>query len=252
MDRAILDHPELPPGRTVSYGSRPHQVYEVVGDPTSARGWVVLVHGGFWKTRWDRTHLRPLAAALAGEGYAVALLEYARAGMEGGGWPGTFSDVAAALAAVREEIGAAPYAMVGHSAGGHLAAWLLHQPEAEGCAGAVSLAGCLDLTLTAELGLGDGAAGALMGGGPQDLPGPYAEADPARRGAAPYPVVVLHGTEDEEVPVAVADSWWAACGVPDRDRLVVLEGVGHFSLIDPAGPSHPLLLEHLEGLLGRR
>lgn len=251
-DRSILDHPELPAGRTVAYGPRPHHVYEVVGDEHAGRGWVVLVHGGFWKAEWDRTHLRPLAAALARDGYAVALLEYARAGMAGGGFPGTFDDVRAALAAVRREAGTAPLVLAGHSAGGHLAVWLLHQPEAEGVAGAVSLAGCLDLTLTADLGLGGGAAAALMGGGPGDRPELYPGADPSRLGAAPYPVVVVHGTADEAVPLTVAESWWSACATEGRDRLVVLEGVSHFPLVDPGAPCHGVVREHLARLLAAR
>ena len=36
--------------------------------------------------------------------------------------------------------------------------WAASQPRAHGLAGAVSLAGCVDLTLTATLGLGDRAA----------------------------------------------------------------------------------------------
>lgn len=249
-DRAILDHPALPPAPTRRYGPGPDQVYELFGDPATATAWVLLVHGGFWRGLWDRSHLRPLAQALAEEGYAVALPEYVRSGMPGGGWPGTFRDVAEALAVVRREAGAAPLALVGHSAGGHLAVWLLHEPEAGGVRGAVSLAGCLDLTMVAELGLDDGAAVDLMGGRPAELPEAYAAADPRLRGAAPYPVVVVHGTEDEQVPLDVAESWWATCATPGRDRLEVLEGTGHFALIDPWSDAYGLLTDRLRRLLG--
>lgn len=248
--RAVLDHPVLPPGRTTSYGPLPHQVYEVFGDPAAA-AWLVLVHGGFWRAQWDRTHLRPLASALAREGYAVALVEYARTGMVGGGWDGTSTDVRAALGAVRAEADGAPVVIVGHSAGGHLAVWLLHQPEAAGVAGAVSLAGCLDLAMVADLGLDDGAAVDLVGGTPQTHPNRYDAADPARLGRAPYPVVVVHGTADEAVPVSVARSWWQACADPGRDVLDLQDGITHFPLIDPAGPCYPRLLAHLEHLAAR-
>ena len=245
--RGILDHPVLPPGRTTSYGPLPHQVYEVFGDP-AATAWVVLVHGGFWRARWDRTHLRPLASALAREGYAVALVEYARTGMVGGGWDGTSTDARAALRAVRAEAGNAPVVIVGHSAGGHLAVWLLHQREAAGVAGAISLAGCLDLSMVADLGLDDGAAVDLVGGTPQTHPARYDAADPARLGRAPYPVVVVHGTADEAVPVSVARSWWEACAEPGRDVLDLPEGTTHFPLIDPGAPSYPALLGQLRRL----
>jgi acetyl esterase/lipase len=251
-DRAVLDHPPLPAGRTVPYGRLPHQVYEVHGDPSTASGWVVLVHGGFWRAAWDRAHLRPLASALAAEGYAVALVEYVRTGMPGGGWDGTFQDVAAALAAVRQEAGDRPVVLAGHSAGGHLAVWLLHQPEAEAVRGAVSLGGCLDLTMVADLGLDDGAAQDLVGGTPLTHPDRYRRADPTRLGRSPYPVVVVHGSLDEAVPPTVARSWWAACGTPGRDALVVLEGVGHFALIDPASTAYPVVVGHLQRLLAPR
>src|SRR5690606_5506800 len=142
------------PSRTVPYGPAPHQVYEVhqpAGDP---RAWVVLIHGGFWRAEWDRVHLRPLAASLTEEGYAVALVEYVRSGMPGGGWPATGAAVARAVTTVgRVEAGRRPVVLVGHSAGGHLAVWALHQVASgaaalvPGLAGAVSLAGCLDLDL---------------------------------------------------------------------------------------------------------
>ncbi|MFX0538520.1 alpha/beta hydrolase family protein [Ornithinimicrobium sp. Y1847] len=252
-DRSILDHPELPPGRVVRRGPLPHQVHEVFGDPISARAWVVLIHGGFWRAEWDRTHLRPLAKALSESGYAVALLEYVRAGMAGGGWPGTFEDVAEGLAAVRTENadlgrGDTPVVLVGHSAGGHLAAWLLHRPEAVGVRGAVSLAGCLDLHLVAELGLDDGAAELLMGAAPDTQPARWEAADPARRGETPYGMGVVHGDADEWVPIEVSRSWWRACARPGRDRMRELAGVGHFALIDPTAAAYEVLIEEIEAL----
>src|SRR5215218_5364061 len=55
---------------------------------------VLLLHGGFWKTAYDRTHTRPMAVALAAEGFVVASPEYRRVGPGGaGGWPRTGADV---------------------------------------------------------------------------------------------------------------------------------------------------------------
>jgi acetyl esterase/lipase len=255
-DRGILDRPGPPPARTVPYGPAPHQVYEVHEPTTPARAWVVLVHGGFWRAAWDRTHLRPLAAALTREGYAVALVEYTRTGMAGGGWPGTFDDVVAAVTTVRtRESRALPVVLVGHSAGGHLAVWLLHQQATTGLpgvgpvVGAVSLAGCLDLRMVAELGLDEGAAQDLMGGTPAGVPRAYAVADPTLLGPTTCPVVAVHGTADDLVPVAVTESWWSAAATPDRDLLVRPEGLGHFALIDPTATAYPLLTTAVGRLL---
>ena len=57
---------------------------------------VVVLHGGFWRAKFDREHAQPEARALATLGYAVANLEYRRVG-DGGAWPTTFDDVALAL-----------------------------------------------------------------------------------------------------------------------------------------------------------
>ncbi|WP_131103472.1 alpha/beta hydrolase family protein [Ornithinimicrobium sufpigmenti] len=263
-DRSVLERTGPDPARTVPYGPAAHQVYEVHEPSGSPRAWVVLIHGGFWRAEWDRTHLRPLAGALTRDGYAVALVEYARPGLPGGGWPGTGEDVAAAVAAVlREEADGsdaaeragsgdtAPVVLAGHSAGGHLAVWLLHRPEGRGVRGAVSLAGCLDLRLVHELGLGDGAALNLMGQHPEEEPDGWAAADPARLGRTPYPVVVLHGDEDERVPETVSQSWWEQAATPGRDRLVLLPGAGHFQLIDPEAAAYAALLDGVEDLLSR-
>jgi acetyl esterase/lipase len=158
--RAVLERSAPPAARTVSYGEDAAQVYDVrlpAGEPRDAT--VVVVHGGFWQKDFDRTHAAAQAQAFADDGFCVAVPEYRRVDMPGGGWPGTVQDVAAAVAAIRADP-ALPdtVVLVGHSAGGHLVAWVASQPQAHGLAGAVSLAGCVDLTLTARLGLGDRAA----------------------------------------------------------------------------------------------
>jgi acetyl esterase/lipase len=71
-----------------------------------------------------------MAAALAAEGYLVCV-PFRRVGQAGGGWPGTFDDVAAAVGRLPALVAAiAPGAcapgrllLAGHSAGAHLALW---------------------------------------------------------------------------------------------------------------------------------
>src|SRR5579872_5792979 len=90
---------------------------------------VVMVHGGFWRARFNLEYAGHLCAALAALGIATWNVEYRRLGDTGGGWPGTLLDVAAAADHLRTL--AAPYHLdlsrvvaMGHSAGGHLALWL--------------------------------------------------------------------------------------------------------------------------------
>jgi len=71
-------------------------------------GLVLLLHGGFWRAAYDRAHLGPLAAALAAEGYVVCSPEFRRVGQPGGGWPGTFDDIAAAVDTLPGAVALAP------------------------------------------------------------------------------------------------------------------------------------------------
>jgi acetyl esterase/lipase len=259
----VLTRPARPPDRTVSYGPRPEHVIDLRfprGNPAVSfpAALVVLVHGGFWRPAYDRSHLGPMADALAGAGYLVAVPEYRRAGMSTG-WTGSFDDIALALDQVDTiagEYGADPgrTTWAGHSAGGHLALWAAARPGLPGespwrgpCAATqvVSLAGCNSLRLCAEWNLGDGAARDLIGGLPGDVPERYAVADPAALPRPPVPVTLVHGTADDQVPVAMSR-------LTSSGRLIEIEGAGHFDLIDPASAAWPQVLAALAPGPGQR
>ncbi|MCH7743006.1 MAG: alpha/beta hydrolase, partial [Proteobacteria bacterium] len=89
---------------------------------------VVFIHGGCWLSDYDIAHTQALSTALSGQGYAVWSIEYRRVGNPGGGWPGTFQDIANAVdhvrgLAERYSLDLNRIALMGHSAGGHLALW---------------------------------------------------------------------------------------------------------------------------------
>ncbi len=232
------------PDAVVRYADHPDGIVDLHLPSSAPRGLVVLVHGGFWRAEWDRTHTRPMAEALRAERYVVATPEYRRTGAPGdrtGGWPATLHDVrdaVAALPGLLEGLGVAtggPTALLGHSAGGHLVLWL----AAEGAAvdRVVALAPVGDLLDAEARDLDAGAVRALLGGSSTAHPERYAAADPARRLSVPGPgrpgIVVLHGTADQQVPVANSDWAVAAAGVTLRR----LEGVDHFRLVDPTDPA---------------
>ena len=227
---SVLDRAAAPPDETTAYGVEPDQVYDVRLPTGSPRGvTVVVVHGGFWRPATDRTHTGSEAEAFAQSGFHVVVPEYRRA--PSGGWPNMRADVLAVLAAVaiRSDL-PNDVVLVGHSAGGHLVAWLAAQPEAAAVVGTVALAGCVDLHLTHELGLGGGAAAALMGSTPQEDPAAWELADPARLGRTAAPVIAVHGTRDEQVPLEISQSY--ADVVPGAE-LRVVEDADHFYVIDP-------------------
>ncbi|GAA1898063.1 alpha/beta hydrolase family protein [Lapillicoccus jejuensis] len=256
--------PELPgiptagvpaPARTTAYGDDPAQVYDVrlpTGEPRGAT--VVVVHGGFWRAAFDRHHAAPQAQAFADRGYHVAVLEYRRVSMPGGGWPGTVDDVLAAVAAVRDDADLPePTVLVGHSAGGHLVALAASRTSAWGLRGAVSLAGCVDLRRGVELGMGDGAVHDLLGAEPaQDPADPLAAADPSMT-VPVVPVVLVHGDADDVVPLEVSRSYLARVDAADGShapvRLVVVPGADHGAVVDPAHPAFAVVADEVAALL---
>ena len=197
-----------------AYGDGPQQFGEL--RLPRARGRVpvvVLIHGGCWRAQYDLTHVAPAAAALATAGYAVWVPEYRRVGNDGGGWPGTFDDIANAVDFVR--VLASKYSLldttrvvlVGHSAGGQLAMWAASRRpgEAPGASssktplrvsGVVSLAGITDLAaFAAPAGCGS-AVVPLVGGRSTEMPDRYRSVSPVSRIPLGVPVRLVHGTAD--------------------------------------------------------
>jgi acetyl esterase/lipase len=230
----VLTRPAPPPDLVLRYGPSPDQVADLrlpagVGAEVAGQApvLVLLLHGGFWRAAYDRTHLGPLAAALAAEDFVVCTPEFRRTGQPGGGWPGTFDDVAAAVdglpglvrSALPDSAGAGVRVILaGHSAGGHLALWSAGRhrlsPDcrwhgALGAAGVVALAPVSDLADCYRRGLDNDAAGDLLGGGPGDQPSRYAVADPARLVPLGVPVRIVHGTADNRVPFEMSRSFAA-------------------------------------------
>ncbi len=250
----------------VPYGAHPdqHAVLHlpVGGDELPV---VVVVHGGFWQSSYGAELGTPIAADVANAGLAAWNLEYRRVG-GGGGWPTTFTDVAAGVDALA---GAAQQAaggrldlgrvvLVGHSAGGQLAVWAAGRhrlpagaPGADPVVrpvGAVSQAGVLDLVDGARQRLGGSAVPGLLGGGPDAVPDRYQLASPVALVPLGVPVVCVHGTEDGIVPLRQSERFVAAAGA--QTELVVLPGVGHFELIDPSQSAWTACRDAVIRLLG--
>lgn len=209
---------------------------------------VVLIHGGFWKQKYDRLHTRELARALADQGQLVATPEYRRAG-GGGGWPTTGEDVHLAVSRLPELLGGldlpTPTATVvtGHSAGGHLALWLATTGLA--IERVVALAPVCDLQEAIRLRLGDGATQALLDGADPDPLDPMVLF--ADRPAAE--IAIVHGSADEDVPVSLSQGLAAAHPWIDYHELPEAD---HFEVIASSGPVFDLVSRLLAGGGGAR
>lgn len=241
-----------PGTRTIAYGDDPAQFGELTLPDGTPRGVVVVIHGGFWKSAYDLSLGRPLAASLADHGWAAWNVEYRRVG-NGGGDPATFDDVAAAVDALHgHDLPLDRVLALGHSAGGHLATWAASRGRFPrwrtrvALTGVVSQAGVLDLQAAHEEDLGSGAVEAFLGHppGPDDAP-----LDPRQQVPLDVPVHCVHGTEDDSVPISQSRDYVAAARALGADaRLTEVEGGDHFELIDPSSDVWRETLTILEGL----
>jgi acetyl esterase/lipase len=212
---------------------------------------VVVIHGGSWAARYGKIIMRPIACDLARRGWAVWNIEYRRIGRgQGGGWPATFADVAAAV----DQLGRldAPLDLervvgLGHSAGGQLALWAAGRDKlprgAPGADPAVVFAAVVSQAGVNDLGgayaqTPGGAVGILMGGSPADRPERYAIADPILAVPLPIPVLLVHGTEDQTVSVRRSRDYAAAARAAGGSvDLVEISGEAgeHRRHIEPGG-----------------
>ena len=127
----LTSRPRQTPDATIPYGADSLQVVDLWCPAGNGPHPVVLmVHGGCWQTEIaDRRLMDWVAADLREAGVAVWNIDYRGVDRDGGGYPGTFRDVAAAADRLREEARAHALDLTrmiaaGHSAGGHLALWL--------------------------------------------------------------------------------------------------------------------------------
>jgi acetyl esterase/lipase len=250
----------------LAYGADRFQRGELMVPAGSGpHGVALVIHGGFWRARYDLRHIRPLCRALVEACWAVWNVEYRRLGNAGGGWPGTFQDVASAADHLRELAPAhgldlARVVALGHSAGGHLALWLaarhripeaspLHSPDPLPLRAAVALAGVVDLRESWRLRLSGGVLQELLGGEPDTIPDRYAAASPAEMLPLGVRQVLLHGTADPIVPFRLSAAYCErALRSGDPVSLVPLAGAGHFELIAPESPEGQQVLRTMAAL----
>ena len=242
---------------------------------------VILIHGGYWRARYGLDLMNDLAEDLAKRGFAAWNIEYRRVGNTGGGWPGTFQDVALATDYLRKL--APSYGLdltkvvpIGHSAGGHLALWLAARPRRPFFAhnsplagsplpgeneesttplaliGAISLAGVVDLEMAWRLHLSNDAVVELLGGTFISVPERYVVASPAAMLPLGIPQVLIHGTRDDSVPLEVSQAYVkAARTVHDPITYLELEGVDHFDVIDPYSKAWAITINELQKLVSQ-
>ncbi|MFT3663376.1 MAG: alpha/beta fold hydrolase [Gordonia sp. (in: high G+C Gram-positive bacteria)] len=217
---------------------------------------VILIHGGAWRSEVGAHSFVTFAQRLAQRGLAVYNVEYRRLG-SGGGYPQTFSDVAAAIDFVPQVIRAHPSVdsgsavVVGHSAGGQLAMWAGTRHRLDDEVGAeprfrptsvVSLAGPLDMRTAVRL--GDDLIVAALGGTPEKVPERYESVDPIQNIDPTIPITAMAGDRDHVVPPVVSENYVTAVrNDGGRGTFILLPGTDHGGIVDPSAPMFTRVLE---------
>lgn len=228
----------------------------------------IFIHGGGWTVDWTKDYSSRFVEGLTRAGIATWDLEFRRMGNRGGGYPGTFSDVATGADHLRVLAESHPLALervvaVGHSSGGHLALWLagrknlpvsspLRAADPLPLAGVVSLAGVNDLERSLELGDRTDVLDLLGAESRQAAAARFAEANPGRLLPFGMPQALIVGTRDEAWRIAMTRAYAAdARAAGDVVELILPEGADHFDVIDPEGPALALVADTVRALVDR-
>ena len=248
----LTARPRPEPDATVAYGTDALQKIDVwLPAGAGPHPVVLMVHGGCWQTSIaDRRLMDWAAADLRADGIAVWNIDYRGVDRDGGGYPGTFTDVANAADELNGK--AAQYRLdtrriiaLGHSAGGHLALWLSGRDRLPSdsalrtgtplpIARVISLGGLPDLAATAaspDNGCGTDVVAKLVGATRAD---PYADTSVPRLLPLDVPQDLVNGREDRIIPYRLATGYRdQATAAGDTVALHTVPDTGHVELIAP-------------------
>lgn len=261
----------LPADATSRYGAYDNQFGELrVPDGRGPHPVVVLIHGGCFRSAYATLRdLAPMADALKRRGIASWNIEYRRLGQAGGGWPGTYRDVGAAVdhlraLAPRHRLDLRRVVLVGHSAGGHLALWAAARarvPARSAIArrrplralSAIDLAGPFDLRENVahyERACDGSVVTQMMGGTPAQVPDHYSAASPGALLPLRVPHVLVWGEHENFVPRDLARAYVKrAAAAGDDATLRIVPNAGHFEIASPHTAGWPSLLADIQRLL---
>lgn len=277
-DPVALANAAVAPGAVrIAYGSDPLQFGELRVPATKGPHPVaIVIHGGCWLARLGdidpravaMDNMRPLAAALTEAGIATWNLEYRRLGHAGGGWPGTFRDVAAGADFLRtlardRQLDLTRVISIGHSAGAHLALWLasrhklaeaseLYAKNPLSLVGAVSLDGPADLKATIPLQqpvCGSPVVTDLIGGTPEQQPQRYRDASPIELLPLGVRQAFFTGQMFAAHSAPYAD---AVKRAGDAAQVIPFATAGHFVFIDPQSTIWPEVMKSVRQMLSTR
>lgn len=214
-----------------------------------------VVHGGSWRAGYGKVVMRPICRDLVRRGWAAWNVEYRRIGRgQGGGWPATFDDVAAAidlLDGADSRLDLERLVLLGHSAGGHLALWAAGESER---APRVRARAVVAQAPVANIERGSlakpgGLVHALLGGTPHEVPERYAAANPLRQVPLKAPALLVHGAGDRTVGVVQSRDYSAAARAAGAAVELVEPLAAHRDHVDPRSAAWAAVIERLDALV---
>ena len=259
------------PTARIAYGNAPSQFAELFR-PQGKGPFpvVVLVHGGCWTIQFGGIEqMRNVAGALAAEGIAVWNVEYRRSDEEGGGYPGTYQDMNAALdklgvEAANYQLDTSRIVAIGHSAGGQLVQWIagrskvpasspLFHPNPLPVREIISLGGLADLRGEKDLIKAScGRDTAELAGLPSAArPDVFVDTNAAELIPNGSHTLLVTGELDTISPPRVAFDYAArARQAGDRAEVLILPGASHYDEVAATSPSWRLILPSIRAALG--
>lgn len=247
------------PVATIAYGSDGEQVADL--RLPAGKGpfpVAVIIHGGCWLASMDnRRSTSAVADALGARGFATWNIEYRRVGNPGGGWPGTFQDVAAAVDKLAEvgpryRLDLARVVLVGHSAGAHLALWAASRPKLPAPWNAVAVRPVSVVAIDGPsalapfVGMDAQACGRpviapMMGGTPAEKPAEYRIASPA----ANLPLGVRQLWVAADFASLMQPLAAAARASGDTVELLAPPNANHFDIVTPSLPNGRAVIDFI-------
>lgn len=264
----IAQRPSSIPTAKVHYGADPEQFGELrVPAGAGPHPVAMVIHGGCWLKDFDYRHATQLADALGSLGVATWTVEYRRVGTPGGGWPGTFRDIASAsdkLYAIARDypLDLSRAIAIGHSAGGQLALWTasragqspgidLYKADPLPFRGVVALAPITDIAAYAKQANCGSSVVPLMGGPAEQYSDRYGHVSPIAKLPLRLPQRLIAGELDTIVPLTMIEAYMETAEyVQDDAELTVVDGAGHFDLITADGAGWPAVEKAVRELLG--